>query len=220
MRISAISYQTNPIFTSKENNKTNKLKNLAGATAIAIAAAAPMSETEAQIIPYPYVPNFIYPTYTTTADAVNTPKCFVVGDITTNSNSDKSLREIFNEIDTNGDGVISAKEVVDTERTNWNEENIYPFTSTQAKNVQKRFSALSKTYNKGNSNPKTINYSEYKEIMSDYEESNDVNFVPIYTYPYYYTLPPIHYHRPYRPHIHRPPVHRTPPPHRPDHHRH
>lgn len=215
MRVSAVNYQTKPTYTGNNENKNNRIKNLAGATAIAVASMAPISESEAQV--FPYVPNFIYETYTTTADAINTPKCFVVGDLSSNPSSNKSLRKVFNEIDTNGDGIITAKEVVDTERGNWNEEHLSSFTSLQAKNVQKRFSALAKVYNNTNSNPKTINFLEYKRIMADYEDSGNYNAVPIYTYPYYYTLPPIYHYRPHRPHIHMTPP--PPPPHRHDPHR-
>lgn len=213
MRISAIKYQTNPVYTGENRPKHNKLKSLAGATVIAIAASSPIENSEAQIIPY--VPNFNYPTYTTRADAINTPKCFKIGDIALNSDTDKSSREIFNELDINGNGVISSNEVVEIERSNWNEENIYPYTSTNAKNTQKRFKALAEVYNEDNSNPNTINYNEYRKIMSDYEKSNDYNFVPIYPYPYYYTLPPVYHYRPHRPHIH----HTPPPPPRHHHHR-
>ncbi len=212
MKISAVTYQTNPYFAGNDK-KPNKLKTAAGAAAIALATAAPMAESEAQIIPY--TPTFIYETYTTTPNAINTPKCFVVGDITVNPDKNKTLRETFDEIDTNGNGVLSAKEVVNTERANWNEENLTPYTNAQARHTQKRFNDLAEVYNQNKSNPNTINYNEYKAIMKDYNESND--FVPLYTYPYIYTLPPLYY-RPY--YYHRPHIHHVPPPPPPHHHHH
>lgn len=212
MKISAINYQTNPIFTGENNHKPNKLKSLAGATIIAIAASAPLEDSDAQIIPY--TPIFNYPTYSTTANSVNTPKCFRIGDISENYEDDKSLPTIFNEIDKDGNGTISVDEVIETERNNWQVENGSSYTTTSAKNVTKRFEALAKVYNDINSNPNTINYDEYKEIMSDCQTSEALKYVPVYPNPYYYTLPPAYYYRPHRPHIH----HAPPPP--PRHHHH
>ena len=217
MKVSAISYQTNPYFTGNDK-KPNKIKSVAGAAVIALAAASPMAQADAQYVPIPYNPIFVYPTYTKTADDINTPKCFVVGDITANPDSDKTLREVFDEIDQNGNGVLTAKEVVATERANWNEENIYPFSSAQAKNTQTRFKALAKVYNQSESNPNTINFNEYKEIMNDYQSSDDYLSVPIYTYPYLYTYPPLYYYP--RHYHHRPHIHHAPPPPPPRHHHH
>lgn len=120
MRISAIkSYQTNPHFNGEGSNKTNRLKNAAGAAAIALASVVPAEEADAQIF-YPpiYPPTYITVPPLVTPNTLNlnpVPNCFIVGD---NGNVDynKSMREVFNELDTNENGAISANEVVRTER--------------------------------------------------------------------------------------------------------
>lgn len=172
MKISAINYQTNPHFTS-ERKKSNKLKTAAGAAAIALATAAPASQAEAQFYTPPVYP---YAYYVPTPTITTVPKCFVVGDMR-NQTEDKSMRQVFDEIDDNGNGngVISAKEVVRTERNNWNLNNLTPYTGTQMHNAEKNFNALSKAYNEDDSDPYTLNYNEYKAIMNDYMESSDAD---------------------------------------------
>ncbi len=223
MRISAIHYQTNPQNFKGEGTK-NKIKNAAGAAAIAIAASAPMTEAEAQFIYVPATP----PRYTYVAKPVVTsvPDCFVVGDITRSDPdaTEKSMRQVFDEIDANGNGngVISAKEVMRTERKNWNETQLYPYTDSQMSEDAAQFNALSKIYNEDGSDPNTMNYREYRSVMNSYMTNKNVNkfvdlmrvlTIPYYTVPtlpyYYYPRP--HYHRPYGPPP--PPRHRhTPPP--------
>ncbi len=220
MRISAIkSYQTNPNFHGDNSSgKTNRLKNAAAAAAVAIAAAIPADDADAQIL-YPPVYPPVYPTITAPPSLNPVPNCFIVGD---NSNVDynKSMRQVFNEIDANGNenGVISASEVLKTERQNWNRYSIYcPFTQTQALQTQAKFNALAETYNEEDSNPKTINYNEYKAIMKDYMEAKKVaDFINLFTLPgiMYPPPPPPHHHHYYSPR-HR---HDAPPP--PRHHRH
>ena len=111
MKNSAINYQTYPQQNFNGEKTKNKLKNAAGAAAIAIAASAPMAEAEAQyFVPYtPYYYNYVQkPTVT------KIPNCFIIGDITNSDSDDKSMSQVFNEIDRNGNsnGVISAKEVI------------------------------------------------------------------------------------------------------------
>lgn len=217
MRISAIkSYQTNPHFNGENSKKTNRLKNAAGAAAIALASIAPAEETDAQIYYYPPV----IPSYTVPAPpAINlnpVPNCFIVGD-NGNVNYNKSMRQVFNELDNNENGALSSREVISTERNNWNRYNIlYPFTPYQAQQTEAQFNALSEAYNEEDSNPNTINYNEYKAIMNDYMEAKQISdFVKLFTLPgIMYPPPPPHHH--YHPHHHH--RHDVPPPHR--HHRH
>ena len=90
MRISAIqNYQSNKSFLGE---KKNKLKNAAGAAAIALATTAPITDAKAQ---YYYIPP-ITP-ITTTYIPGTVPDCFVIGDLK-NFNGEKSQKQIFNEI--------------------------------------------------------------------------------------------------------------------------
>ena len=142
------------------------------------------------------------------------PNCFIYGD-TKYSDTDKTIRDAFDEIDANGNenGVISAREVVRTERNNWNRNSLTPYTTAQMRKTEQQFNALSRIYNEDDSDPATMNYREYKAVMKDYTETkanqqmNDI--INILTIPYLY--PPI-YHTPH--HHHRHPHHRH------HHHRH
>ena len=233
MKVSAIKYQTNPHNFRGDGTK-NKLKNAAGAAAIAIAASAPMAEADAQIYYYPVTPQ--YYTYVPTKTVTSVPNCFVVGDITKSDpdENDKSMRQVFDEIDANGNGngVISAKEVMRTERKNWNETQLYPYTDEQMSEDAAQFTTLSKMYNEDGSDPNTMNYREYKNVMNTYMNNKNVDkfvdLMRILTIPYY-TLPPLPYYYYPRPHYHRPygppppHNHRPAPPHRPkynEYHRH
>lgn len=233
MKVSAIKYQTNPHSFRGDGTK-NKLKNAAGAAAIAIAAATPMAEADAQIYYYPVTPQ--YYTYVPTKTVTSVPNCFVVGDITKSDpdENDKSMRQVFDEIDANGNGngVISAKEVMRTERKNWNETQLYPYTDEQMSEDAAQFTTLSKMYNEDGSDPNTMNYREYKNVMNTYMNNKNidkfVDLMRILTIPYY-TLPPLPYYYYPRPHYHRPygppppHNHRPAPPHRPkynEYHRH
>lgn len=217
MKISAIKYQANPQQHFTGENSKNRLKNAAGAAAIAIAASAPMAEAEAQYF-VPYTP--YYYSYVQKPTVTNVPNCFVVGDITNSNSDDKSMRQVFNEIDRNGNsnGVISAKEVMLTEQKNWNEKSLYPYTDEQMADDAIQFNTISKMYNEEGSDPATMNYREYKSAMTDYMENKNVNtfidLMQILTIPYLYT-PPYYYYP--RPHYHRP--YGPPPPPR-HHHRH
>lgn len=205
MRISAINYQINPNFTG-EGNKKSKLKTAAGAAAIAIATAAPISDAEAQV----YFPRVIPRTYPTVpAPAVTSvPNCFVIGDLR-NFDYNKSMREVFDEIDANGNenGVISAKEVIRTERNNWNMNNLYPYNTYQMRQAEAQFNALSELYNEDDSDPNTINYKEYKSIMKDFMETkninNFINLIKVFTIPGFVCPPPPHHH-----HVAPPPHHK------------
>lgn len=212
MRISAIkSYQTHPNFygDSSSSNKTNKLKNAAAAAAIAIAAAIPAEEADAQYyypLPvYPQIPAVPMPSL----DFNPIPDCFILGD-RRNVDYSKSMQEVFSELDLNNNGAISAREAVTVERNNWNINSIYPFSQNQMIRTEAKFNALSENYNDDDSNPNTINYDEYKEIMNDYMKAKQIsNFIKLYTLPglLYPPPPPPHHHH------HR---HDAPPP----HHRH
>ncbi len=218
MKVSAINYQTNPHSFKGEGSK-NRLKNAAGAAAIAIAAAAPMAEADAQFYYVPVTPQ--YYSYVPTKTVTSVPNCFVVGDITKSDpdENDKSMRQVFDEIDENGNenGVISAKEVMRTERKNWNETQLYPYTDEQMSEDAAEFNALSKMYNEDGSDPNTMNYREFKNVMNTYMNNKNVDkfvdLMRVLTIPYY-TLPTLPYYYYPRPHYHRP--YGPPPPH---HHR-
>ncbi len=231
MRISAINCQSNPHFAGEKSAK-NKLRDAAGAAAIALAAAAPANEADAQY----FYPPPVYPyTYYVPAQTVTTvPNCFVVGDLR-NYDREKSMREVFTEIDANGNenGLISAKEVLRTERNNWNLNNLTPYTTTQMRNTEEKFNAISKMYNEDDSDPYTLNYREYKAVMKDYMETKEVNsFINLWQIlpmPGFYP-PPLHphhhrhHHHDYRPapppvhNFHRPHEHKhSTPPHRHEH---
>ena len=221
MRISAIDYQTNPHFAG-EDKKSSKLKTAAGAAAIALATAVPATQAEAQFYTPPVYP---YTYYVPTPTITTVPKCFVLGDMR-NQTEDKSMRQVFDEIDENGNGngVISANEVVKTERRNWNLNNLTPYTGAQMQRAEKNFIALSKAYNEDDSDPYTINYNEYKAIMDNYLESSEAdNLLDLMELLILQNMltpppppPPIHHHHHYRPAP--PPRHNPPPPpHRHDH---
>ncbi len=198
MKISAINYQTKPVFTG-ENSTKNKLKNAAGAAAIALAAMSPSAQAEAQ---YPIYPN----TYYTYSTSLKVPTSFIIGD-TSYPDYDKSRDEIFEELDKNSNGILSEREVVSTEIKNWNLHNPLKATSSMLIQWQRTFRRVARNYNEENSNPHTINYNEFNNIMDDYEEqkANTVVVPPIIPYPYYMVPPPPppHHHHHHRHHHHR-----------------
>ncbi len=184
MKISAISYQD---FTGK---KANKFKTAAAAAAIATSPLA-VQEADAQIFSYPIVPYNVR-----VVPAI--PNSLVVGNLK-NLDFNKSMKEVFNELDINQNGVISAKEVMRTEASNWNRFNLISYNTYQAQNVYNQFNAISTLYNDdNNSDPSTINYKEYKEIMTDYIETKKVaNFLGLmhlFMRPYHspHRVPPHH----------------------------
>ena len=129
-------------------------------------------------------------------------------------NGGKSLKQVFNEIDSNQNGTISANEVVRTDRNNKTRYNVYPYnvyTQYQSQYTRNQFQDLSETYNEDDSNPNTINYNEYKAIMEDFLDTNDLFNPPGIIYP----LPPLY--DPFRhdgpPHHHRHRDHDGPPRH-------
>ncbi len=219
MKISAISHQTNPHFGS-ENSRSNKLKNTAGAAVIALAAAtAPMEEAKAQYYTPPiYPPTYYVPMPVQTFSSGTVPNCFIVGDVT-KGRDEKSMRKVFDEIDANGNdnNLISAKEVVRTERKNWNNTSLVPYSNAQMEAAAQEFNTISKLYNEDDSDPFTMNYREYKAAMNDYMETKETRtFLDLWNLmaiPYLLNPPPRyhHHHRPVPPPRHD---HRTPPPHR------
>lgn len=196
MKIASINnYQTNPRF-SGASEKKNKLKNLAGATIISLAAAAPLEKADAQIYYYPPVMPYNY--YVPAPPINSVPDCFVVGDIR-NFDANKSMGRIFSEIDSKGvkNNLISADEVVRTEQINWNSNYGGPYTVHQKNSTRAQFNTLSRLYNEENSNPNTINFNEYKAIMRDYMEAKNINnfidLIQILTIPGF-VCPPSHHH--------------------------
>lgn len=205
MRITAIQkYHTNPNFYG-DNKKSNKLRNAAGAAAIALATAIPAEEANAQIY-YPPI-NYITVPVTNTP-MYNIPNCFKTGDKDF-INPDKTRREIFQELDINENGTLSTQEVVNIEQNNWNKYMKYiPFSQKQVEYTARQFNILSEKYNKDDSNPNTINYDEYKTIMDDYEEAQrNTIYMPVAVPGVVYPLPPHHHHQrhydpPHRHHRH------------------
>ena len=127
------------------------------------------------------------------------------------------MPKVFNEIDSQikENGQISVNEVVRLEENNWNSTHMYPMTRAQKANTANLVKNLSREFNNKNSNPNTINYSEYKNIMNSYMQSKNIanffNLLQIFAAPYYHIRPPYH-------HPHPVPPHRPMPPHR-HHHR-
>lgn len=201
MRISPINYQTKPVFTG-ENSVKKKLKNTAGAAAIALAAMTPSAEADAQ---YPIYP---YNIYIQVSNRVKVPSCFKYGDAR-NVQVSKSREERFAEIDKNENGILSENEVVNTEIINWNTFNPIHATTRMVYQWQNRFRIVSQTYNLDDSNPNTINFEEYNSIMDDYDAQFEkpVIFGPAIPYPYIILPPPPphHHHHPAPPprHHHR-----------------
>ncbi len=205
MRISAIqNYQKNTAYFSGE--KKNKLKNAAGAAAIALATAVPATNADAQY--YYYTPPITFPPTATLKHPGLIPDCFIIGDLKT-FNGGKSMEQIFNEIDLNENGTISANEVVRTERNNKTLYNAYPYntyTQYQSRHTRNQFQDLSETYNEDDSNPNTINFNEYKAIMEDFLDRPTGIIYPVPPlYNPFRPNPPHHHHR-HRDHD-RPPGH-------------
>ncbi len=211
MRIAPVNnYQTRPNFSGDNTKNNNKLKNAAGAAVVALAVAAPMQKADAQI--YFRQPPVIPYTVVVPEPVITTvPDCFVLGDMN-NFSYNKSMGQVFNELDADESGEISANEVIRAERNNWNLSNIYPYNNYQMNRDATEFNIVSKLYNEDNSNPNTMSYSEYRAAMNDYMKMKNVNtfinLMRLFVAPSY--CPPPHYH------VH--PVVPPPPPHH--HHRH
>lgn len=185
MRISAINYQTQPVFTGEKSTK-QKLKNAAGAAAIALAAMAPAAEAEAQ---YPIYP---YSTYIQVSHRVKVPSSFKYGDAR-NVQVSKSREDRFAELDKNSNGILSENEVVTTEISNWNAFNPMMATTSMVYQWRNQFRQVSQNYNEDGSNPNTITYNEYEAIMDDYDsqfEEPTVVAPLLPMYPYLYPPPP------------------------------
>ena len=106
------------------------------------------------------------------------------------------------------DGELSVNEVVKAEKDNWHLYNYYPYNSANMRNTARQFKLLSEVYNEKGSNPNTISYSEYKNIMNDYmDQQNVTSFImlmdlltrPRYRHCHPYMTPPPppphHHHR-------------------------
>ncbi len=192
MKISAINYQTRPVFTGDKSTK-DKLKNAAGAAAIALASMVPAAEANAQ---YPIYP---YSTYIQVSNRVKVPSSFKYGDAR-NVQTSKSREERFSEIDKNSNGILSENEVVTTEINNWNAFNPIMATTSMVYQWRNQFRHLSQKYNEDPSNPNTITYSEYEAIMDDYDsqfEEPTIAAPLIPLYPYFYPPPPPRHHHPH-----------------------
>ena len=195
MKIFAINTAYKQQFQGKNNDtqKRNGVRTAAGAAMIALAAAIPAQKTDAQIYtPFPphhyqYVP------------VMKVPDCFIYGNITS-ENYGKTLPEVFSEIDNviTKNGEISVNEVTRLEEYNWDATHIYPMSRVQKINTANLVKNLSRSYNQKGSNPNTINYSEYVNIMNDYMKSqNAADFLNLFEI----LTAPLHDH----PHdIHRP----------------
>ena len=197
MKISAITYQTAPTFTG-DKSKKNKLKNAAGAAAIALAAMVPATEAEAQ---YPISP---YSTYIQVSNKVKVPSSFKYGDAR-NVEYSKSREERFSEIDKNSNGLLSENEVVATEINNWNAFNPMRATTSMVYQWRNQFRQVAQKYNEEDSNPNSINFDEYENIMDAYDSQFEtpnisVPIVPIY--PLYLPPHPPRHHNPYYHHHH------------------
>lgn len=206
MKISAINLMPRTHFNGENSKKSNGLKNVAGATMIALATAVPSQEVDAQHYHHHHhVPVYPHVHYVVPAPVMNIPKCFVYGDVT-NEDYEKTLPDVFNEIDREiqENGQISVNEVVRLEEHNWNSTNAYPMTRGQKTRTANLVKNLSKQYNDKGSNPNTINYNEYKKIMNSYMQSqnaaNLINLLQILGAPYHnhhhhhHTPPHRHHH--------------------------
>jgi len=210
MKVSAINMTPRVHFQGENSHKkANGMKSAAGAAVIALAAAVPAEEANAQYyvpVPPPPVVQYYVP-----APVMNVPRCFIFGD-ETNENYEKTLPNVFNEIDREiqENGKISVNEVVSLEEYNWNATRQYPMTRGQKLRTAELVKNLSRKYNKYGSDPNTINYNEYKDIMNDYMRSKNVadifNLMQLLTAPHYHRHP----YNPYPPHHHHP----VPPPRR------
>lgn len=205
MKVSAIKMSSPIHFQGEGSRKANKVKNAAGAAMIAIAAAVPAEEANAQyFVP---LPPPTYYQYYVPAPVMNIPNCFIYGDAT-NENYEKTMPDVFNEIDRgiSEDGQISVNEVVSMEEYNRNANSYYPMTREDKLRTANLVKNLAKKYNQKGSNPNTINYEEYQSIMNDYMQSKNIadfmNLLQIWTnynyrpyhHHYYMTPPPRHHH--------------------------
>lgn len=174
MKVSAIRSYSHTHFAGEgSGKKANAAKTAAGAAMIALAAAVPAEEANAQYF-YPYVPPVHQYYVPRSMPSLSVPECFVYGDLD-NFDYDKSMNQVFSEIDkqVESNRELSVNEVVKMERKNWNLNNYTPYNTAQMERTAQRFNMLSEVYNEQGSNPKTISYSEYKSIMSDYMRSKN-----------------------------------------------
>ncbi len=205
MKVSAINTMQRVYFNGESTNSKKNLgalKNTAGAAMIALAAAVPAQEADAQY----FVPVYPHVHYYVPMPEMKVPNCFVYGDVT-NENYEKTMPDVFTEIDREiyKNGQISVNEVVSLEEYNHNSTAPYPMSRAEKLKIANLVKSLSRKYNESDSNPNTINYNEYSEIMSDYMKSknaaNFMNLLQILVNPYYYGI------HPYYPHRHLPPHH-------------
>ncbi len=207
MKLSSIGVTTPQHFTGEKTKKA--MRNTAGAAAIALAAAMPMENADAQVImPPPPIPPITYYQGYIPSTAYDVPDCFVYGDVT-DFDYDKSLTQTFNDIDSKGkrNGSLSVNEVIAADRDNWNATHLYPYNAYQMNRTVNNFNVVSAMYNEEGSNPNTINFREYKKIMQDYMKARNINsffnLLRIITVPRIVCPPPHHHHpAPPPPHHH------------------
>lgn len=206
MKVSAINTVPRINFNGEHSKKANGMKATAGAAMLAIAAAVPAEEASAQYYMPPPPPPVVQ--YYVPAPVMNIPRCFIFGD-ETNENYEKTLPDVFNEIDREieENGQISVNEVVRLEEYNWNSTQPYAMSRGQKLRTAELVKKLSRQYNQYGSDPNTINYKEYKNIMGDYMRSKNV--ADIFNLMQLLTVP-----RHGHPHPHTPIMPPPPPPHR------
>ncbi len=173
MKIGAINYQTRPNwnFTGENNKKNNHLRNTAGAVVIALAAAMPAKEAEAQIIypPITIFPEVKIPRLNEEPAKQSTvrpyePTWFLFGD-KYSSKKHKGPEDIFYEIDGNRDGKLSVDEVLSIEKSNWEKEHpTYYFTPVHEYRTARKFYNLAKEFDQ-DGDPSTINFVEHMSIQ-------------------------------------------------------
>lgn len=203
MKVFKIGVNANQSFAG--DKKKHTVRNAVGTAAIAMATALPMEKADAQYYypppPPPVVPPIGY--YYNYQPAVEVPNCFIYGDIN-NFDYNKSLAETFIEVDSKvkENGVISVNEVIEAERDNWNATHLYPYNAYQRNKTVTNFNILSSMFNEEDSNPKSINYNEYRKIMEAYMEAKNVNtffnLLRILTVPRIVCPPPHHHHNHHR----------------------
>ncbi|HIS37826.1 TPA: hypothetical protein IAC10_14575 [Candidatus Scatousia excrementigallinarum] len=210
MKVSSIGVTSTPQFSGEKTKKA--MRNTAGAAAIALATAMPMENADAQyMMPPPPIPPITYYQNYLPQTAFDVPDCFVYGDVR-NFDYDKSLKQTFDDIDSQGrkNGFISVNEAIAADRENWNATHLYPYNSYQLNRTVSTFNLVSTMYNEEGSNPKTINFREYAKIMKDYMQARNINtffnLLRIITVPRIVCPPPPphHHHHPAPP----PPPHR------------
>lgn len=192
MKVPAINTRPGICFQGESSKKANFVKTAAGTAVIVLAAAAPAEKANAQYLPLS--PSYVQ--YYVPAPVMNVPRCFIYGD-QTNNNYEKNMPDVFNEIDgvMEENGQISVNEAVRLEEANHNAASLCPMPYSEKVRTANLVKNLAFKYNQSGSNPNTINYAEYKNIMNDYMMSKGVadfiNLINILSNP--------HRHHPHHP---------------------